>query len=159
MSSEERIEVKRAELLNVFKNLPENQLRIASDLIDQAAFMAIMLEDLAVHINENGTVEEYTNGANQSGRKISSDAKLYSSLISKYTVLITKLLQLVPEESKAQPKDVAINEEDTAVAKANQQREKQREKEAAFFAALKNGEVQQDQYKEFCAAWDQEHSA
>lgn len=158
MSREERVEAKRADLLEVFADLPEKQLRVASDLIDQAAFMAVTLEDLAVSISENGTVEEYTNGANQSGRKISSDAKLYSSLISKYTALVAKLLQLIPGEKKTARIEEPTAEEDPASAAVEAQN-RHKAKQDAFFAALKSGEVRQDQYKEFCAAWDQEHSA
>ena len=65
--------------------------------------MAVTLEDLAAKIQAEGVTEEYTNGANQSGRKISSNAKAYTSLIGKYTTITSKLLQLVPET----PRDTA----------------------------------------------------
>lgn len=158
MYLQKTIENKRNDLLDVFSGLSEKELRVAADLIDQAAFMAATLEDLAATISENGTVEEYTNGANQSGRKISSEAKLYSSLIAKYTAVITKLLQLIPEEKKPeriQPKQTKEKPENSqAVADL----ERQREKEAAFFDAIKRGEVKQTEYKAFCAAWEKEHA-
>jgi len=100
MEKSERIEAKRKELLAVFEDLSENQKKVASDLISQASFLSVTLEDLNNKINENGTVEEYTNGANQSGRKISSDAKLYCTLIAKYTAIVTKLLKIVPDSKK-----------------------------------------------------------
>ena len=100
MNKEERKEAKVSELMQIYEELPEEKLKVASDLISQAAFMAIELEDLAEIISKEGMTEEYTNGANQSGRKISSNAKMYSSLIGKYASITTKLLQLVPVKSK-----------------------------------------------------------
>lgn len=155
MGNEERVSEKRAELLDVFADLPAKQLRVASDLIDQAAFMAVTLEDLAESISVNGTVEEYTNGANQSGRKISSDAKLYASLISKYTALVAKLLQLIPEEKKPAQIQPKPKEEVNSQAAADQERK--RAKEAAFFDAVKRGEVKQTEYKSFCVEWERKN--
>lgn len=100
MNKEERKEAKVSELMQIYEELPEEKLKVASDLISQAAFMAIELEDLAEIISKEGMTEEYTNGANQSGRKISSNAKMYSSLIGKYASITTKLLQLVPIKNK-----------------------------------------------------------
>lgn len=98
MNKAERIEAKRQELEQNFAGLSEKQKNIAADLIEQAAFLGVTLEDLNDDINKNGTTEEYTNGANQSGRKVSSSAKLYSNLIAKYSAIITKLLKIAPEE-------------------------------------------------------------
>lgn len=103
MNEDKRIKAKRDELLQTFAELSDDEMKIASGLIDQAAFLAVTLEDLAAKIQAEGVTEEYTNGANQSGRKISSNAKAYTSLIGKYTTITTKLLQLVP----ATPKNTA----------------------------------------------------
>lgn len=100
MTREERTAQKIAELMEIYAELPEDKLKVATDLIRQAAFSAVMLEDLSESISKNGTVETYQNGANQSGRKVSSDAKLYSTLISKYATITTKLLQMIPEQKR-----------------------------------------------------------
>lgn len=100
MEKAERIAEKRAELEKLMAGLTANKKKIAGDLIRQAAFLGVTLEDLAESISINGTTEEYTNGANQSGRKVSSDAKLYSNLITKYSAIITKLIKLAPEEKR-----------------------------------------------------------
>ena len=75
MDKNKRIELKRVELMESFENLQPEQLKVATDLISQAAFMAVELEDLAELISKEGMTEIYTNGATQSGRKISSNAK------------------------------------------------------------------------------------
>lgn len=102
MDNTERIEAKKVELLNTFATLPEEKLKVAADLIAQAAFLAVTLEDLAEIIGKEGMTEDYQNGANQSGRKISSNAKMYASLIGKYNTIVTKLLTIVPAAEKPQ---------------------------------------------------------
>lgn len=96
LDKDQRIDQKKSELMETFEELPEEQLKIASDLIAQAAFLAVTLQDLAEIISEEGMTEEYTNGTNQSGRKISSNAKMYNSLIGKYNTIVGSLLKLVP---------------------------------------------------------------
>ncbi len=102
MDKNERIELKRAELMQSFETLPAEQLKVAQDLIAQAGFMAVELEDLAEIISKEGMTEVYTNGANQSGRKISSNAKMYGVLIGKYNSIIAKLLAIVPPHVETQ---------------------------------------------------------
>ena len=98
----ERIEIKKAELMETFATLPEEKMKVASDLIAQAAFLAVSLEDLSSIIGKEGMTETYTNGKNQSGRKISSNAKMYSSLIGKYNTIVGSLLKIVPHPQKPQ---------------------------------------------------------
>ena len=136
----DRIEAKKLELMEIFSGLPENHLKIAEDLIGQAAFMAVTLEELAAKIEENGTVEEYVNGANQSGRKISSDAKLYSALIAKYTAIVTKLIKLVPPEKKRM---LTPNEE--------------RHMHEDFHEAVRNGDYYQWEIERFREEWEKTH--
>lgn len=160
MTVEERTAEKKAELMQTFKELSEDQLKIAADLISQAAFMSVTLDDLAERINKNGTTEEYTNGAHQSGRKISSDAKLYSSLIAKYTMIVTKLLKLIPGEKKGRAaKDPlpAKNKYTIPAPTAAEEMAKQSEMENAFLKAVLSGEVKQIEYREFCEKWREQN--
>ena len=110
MKEDERITTKKTELLQIFETLPECKLKVAADLINQAAFVAVTLEDLAEAIQAEGVTEEYTNGSNQAGRKISSNAKMYATLIGKYTSITTKLLALVPEAETMRQKDAEAKE-------------------------------------------------
>lgn len=160
MTVEERTAEKKAELMQTFKELSEDQLKIAADLISQAAFMSVTLDDLAERINKNGTTEEYTNGAHQSGRKISSDAKLYSSLIAKYTMIVTKLLKLIPGEKKGRAaKDPlpAKNKYTKPAQTAAEEMAKQSEMDNAFLKAVLSGEVKQIEYREFCEKWREQN--
>ena len=160
MTVAERTAEKKAELMQIFKGLSEDQLKIAADLISQAAFMSVTLDDLAEKINENGTTEEYTNGAHQSGRKISSDAKLYSSLIAKYTMIVTKLLKLIPGEKKERAaKDPlpAKNKYTKPAPTTAEEMAKKAEMDDAFLKAVLSGEVKQIEYREFCEKWREQN--
>lgn len=158
MEKFERIENKNAELMRVFAALPESALKVATDLINQAAFIAVTLEDLAESMNADGTTETYTNGKNQTGRKISSDAKLYTQLISKYTTIITRLISLVPEErTKSRPAIIDIAPADDESADRQKKFDAAKERDAAFMDALKAGRVSQIEYKSFCDAWERDN--
>lgn len=155
MTIKERIEIKKTELMKIFSALPEKQLTVATDLINQAAFMAVTLEDLSEKISINGTVEEYTNGANQSGRKISSDAKLYGSLIAKYTAITTKLLKLIPEEKQIeQPSDIKRMMASQDQESSSEKQLKRKQMEDAFLDAVRKGDIKQVEYREFCKKWE-----
>lgn len=96
MDKNERVEKKKAELMRSFETLQPEKLKVAEDLIGQAAFMSVELEDLSEIISKEGMTETYTNGANQSGRKVSSNAKMYGVMISKYNSIVAQLMKHVP---------------------------------------------------------------
>ena len=111
MEKSERIAAKRAELEAVLSDLSDEQRKLAADLIGQAAFLSVTLEDLNESITRDGTTEEYTNGRNQAGRKVSSDAKLYAQLIARYSGIVTKLMKFAPTKKyiveRETPEDLA----------------------------------------------------
>lgn len=152
MDNNERIELKRAELMKSFETMPPEQLKVATDLIEQAAFLAVSLEDLAEIISQEGMTETYTNGANQSGRKISSNAKMYSALIGKYSTIITKLLKIVPPV----PVD---KEREKEIQRKIQEMESDRENaylqalHDAFIEACRQGVADHAHYTDFADEW------
>ena len=152
MDNNERIELKRAELMKSFETMPPEQLKVATDLIEQAAFLAVSLEDLAEIISQEGMTETYTNGANQSGRKISSNAKMYSALIGKYSTIITKLLKIVPPV----PVD---KEREKEIQRKIKEMESDRENaylqalHDAFIDACRRGDADHAHYTDFADEW------
>lgn len=162
MNKDERIELKRVELMSSFETLQPEQLKVAMDLISQAAFMAVELEDLAETISHEGMTEIYTNGANQSGRKISSNAKMYSTLIGKYNAIVSRLLKVVPPPA-AKPKEKTaadIASEREAAERQDQYRiqlERDRAITDAFCKAYKGKPQTVAAYREFKYKWEQEH--
>ena len=156
MDKEKRTKAKVADLIKIYEGLPEEKLKVASDLIEQAAFMAVTLEDLADLISAEGVTEEYTNGKNQTGRKISSNAKMYSALIGKYASITKQLLQLVPEgkpisANKQRERDRDYREALERARKAESEKRDQVERMDLFFRAVAAGIIEQNDYRDFMA--------
>ena len=104
MSKEESIEAERERLKALFADLDANQLQTAAGLISSAAFLRVTLEDLEEEINAAGCTEEYINGSNQSGVKVSAACQAYAQLNTKYQSTMQKLLKIVPPAPKPKPK-------------------------------------------------------
>lgn len=84
---------------------PNYRLEISQILIENAAFMSMMLTEAREKITKDGFVEEYKNGANQSGKKKSVASDVYDKTIINYTKLVSQLCNLIPEN-----KDGALKE-------------------------------------------------
>lgn len=92
--------------LNIyFELIDENQLAVVTSLIQNAAFMKVTLEDLQAIINAEGVIDQYQNGANQSGIKQSANLQAYNSLIKNYASVIRTLAQLLPPGQR-KPRDL-----------------------------------------------------
>lgn len=99
-------EVKRTskelnKLKKIFKNIEPDKQKIVEKLISNAAFMAESLEELQEAIREKGFVEEYHNGANQSGVKKCSEVEIYNTMIKNYSSIIKQLVDLLPNEARS----------------------------------------------------------
>lgn len=94
-----RLKRAREELDSVFAGLDEKRRKTVDKLLDNAAFMAVQLEDLRAVIQENGVVSEYQNGENQYGTKKSPEVEVYLSMIKNYTAIINSLCAMLPGES------------------------------------------------------------
>lgn len=91
----------REELDEIFSELDEKTQKITVKLLDNAAFMALKLEDLQAEINKNGMVTEYQNGANQFGTKKSPEVEVYLSMVKNYTAIVNTLMNALPDGSSA----------------------------------------------------------
>ena len=74
------------------------RLYLLDRLIDNAAFMAVQLEDLQVTINRDGPVSEYQNGENQWGTKKSPEVEIYNTTVKNYTATLKLLCDMLPTE-------------------------------------------------------------
>lgn len=88
-------EIKR--LNSVFAKLENKQKKATTKLIDNAAFMAISLQDLQDSINTKGFVEPYKNGENQHGVKKTTEVDIYNTMIKNYSSIIKQLTDLLPK--------------------------------------------------------------
>ena len=83
-------------LKKIFKDIEPGKQKTVEKLIENAAFMAESLAELQETIREKGFVEEYHNGANQSGVKKCSEVEIYNTMIKNYSSVMKQLLDLLP---------------------------------------------------------------
>ncbi|MDD3122649.1 MAG: hypothetical protein PHC62_03915 [Candidatus Izemoplasmatales bacterium] len=110
LTKEERIKKEKRRLKNKFSKLDKETTEIVDSLLDNASFMRVTLEDLQVHINENGITCEYQNGKDQWGKKKSPEAEMYNTMIKNYTVINKQLIDLLPKKEKSNPEDDDFDE-------------------------------------------------
>lgn len=84
------------EMKEIYSELSPNQKVICYSMLEEAAFLKVTLEELKLEISENGTVDEYQNGANQYGKKISANLQSYNSTLKNYFVLLEKIVKMFP---------------------------------------------------------------
>lgn len=84
-------------LKKIFASIEKNKQDVAIGLIESAAFMRVELQKLEEHIAEHGCTEEYQNGANQFGKKKSSEVEVYNVMIKNYASIIKQLNDLLPD--------------------------------------------------------------
>lgn len=99
-----RLKRAREELSTVFADLDEKRRKTVDKLLDNAAFMAVQLEDLRAVIQENGVTSEYQNGENQFGTKKSPEVEVYLAMIKNYTAIINSLCAMLPTDNPAASK-------------------------------------------------------
>lgn len=96
LEKEKRISEEFNRISIYFEKLDENERAVIVPLIQNAAFMRVTLEDLQEIIAEQGPVEAYQNGANQSGMKQSAALQSYNSTVKNYAAVIKTLFGLLP---------------------------------------------------------------
>ena len=100
MDANKQIKRELTRMKKMFANLPENEAKFVEPLLQNAAFMRVILEDLQAQIVENGCVEEYTNGENQGGKKMSAELSAYNTTVRNYNAVMVKLIERLPKEEK-----------------------------------------------------------
>lgn len=92
-----KIKKEQKRLQELFKNLDTNKKKGVEKLIEDAAFMAVTLEETRQIISRDGIVETYQNGANQTGVKKSSAVEVYDKMVNTYSRVVKQLIDLIPE--------------------------------------------------------------
>ena len=98
LSVDERRKVEEDKLWNALSELSDNKKKVVEKTVIDAAFKAILLEDLHAVIQAEGVIEEYQNGSNQFGRKVSSNIQVYNALDKSYQSQVKILLDALPKD-------------------------------------------------------------
>lgn len=78
--------------------LDENKQILADRLLEKAIFMDEELQKLQEYIKVNGATEQYQNGANQFGKKKSSEVDVYNAMVKNYASVMKQINDILPEE-------------------------------------------------------------
>ena len=87
----------------IFSDIGEKNRGTVERLIENAAFLAVTLEETQKIINRDGVIEEYQNGENQRGMKKSSAVEVYDKSMNTYSKVIKQLCDLLPKEADMDP--------------------------------------------------------
>ena len=100
-----KIKKEQKRLQEIFKNLDTSKKKTVEKLMEDAAFMAVTLEEARQIIARDGIVETYQNGANQTGVKKSSAVEVYDKMVNTYSRVVKQLTDLIPERVIFDPEE------------------------------------------------------
>ena len=98
-----KIKKEQKRLENILANIETSKKKTIEKLIEDAAFMAITLEETRLIIARDGVIEQYQNGENQKGVKKSSAVEVYDKMLNTYSKVIKQLCDLIPERVIFEP--------------------------------------------------------
>jgi hypothetical protein len=101
--SEEKVRLVKKEtnkLRKIYGDIDLPKKKNLEKLIDNAAWMAVSLEELRAQIDVEGYEETYRNGANQTGKKDSTAVKTYNTIIKNYNATIKLLMDQLPQSQQ-----------------------------------------------------------
>lgn len=105
MDKEKKIKAELTKLEKLFEDLPDNQLKLAAGLLQNAAFMAVTLRDLQQEVIGKGAVIVCQSGNGFATIKDNPAQKAYTTMVARYTNIIAKLSAMLPPEEEEDPLD------------------------------------------------------
>ncbi len=93
-----KIKKEQQRLEAIFENIENNKRKTVEKLIENAAFMAVTLEETRQIVARDGVVEAYQNGENQKGVKKSAAVEVYDKMVNTYSKVIKQLCDLMPAQ-------------------------------------------------------------
>jgi len=101
LDKKKRVATEKRRLNIIFKKLNDSTKKAVQSLIENAAFMAVTLQDLQEEINCKGVISEYQNGENQWGTKKSPEVEIYNTMIKNHASIIKQLADLLPNDESS----------------------------------------------------------
>lgn len=97
IEQEKRIRKEKNKLKKIFKDISEDKKKLCENLIQNAAFMAVTLEDLQEKIGTDGAIINAINGNGFKTVQENPAQKSYNTMINRYTAVIKQLQDLLPD--------------------------------------------------------------
>lgn len=95
---ESRAQKEEKRLLKIFRDIEEKRKKTVLGLIQRAAFMRVLLEDLEEDINLFGVTERFQQGDQEPYDRERPASKIYNQTNGSYQKLIKQLTDLLPKE-------------------------------------------------------------
>lgn len=97
MNKDKQISAEIKKLNKIFTGVSESKKDLCQRLIENAAFMAVTLEELQEKINEEGPIIVAKNGNGFDITQEHPAQKSYVAMMAKYTTVMNQLLNLLPD--------------------------------------------------------------
>ena len=97
-------EIKNGLLDTIREQVDEADIKLATPIIEEIAFIKVTLHTLKYDIHKNGATYQFKNGSQEMLIEHPS-SKVYNSLLPKYNALFNSLIKILPEK--------VINQSDT----------------------------------------------
>jgi len=94
---EKRAKREMTKLNRLLRELPKERAKAAEGLAKRIAFMTVTLEDLEADINENGTVEPFSQTENIVYDRQRPAAQIYNSIVRNYSSACKQFLDFFPD--------------------------------------------------------------
>lgn len=109
--AQKQINADKERLKQLFTGNDSNTQELIEPLLQNAAFMQAALLQLQKEILDAGMIDEYQNGQNQKGFKISASLQAYNLLVRNYNSVICKLSKYVTVNDDEMDKFLSFQEE------------------------------------------------
>lgn len=103
---EVRVKAEERRLKRIYKGIDSKKMQVVQGLIQRAAHLRITLDDFAEELDENGYIEMFQQGRDQTPYERKRPvADLYNTMNTSYQKAIKQLTDLLPkDEEPARPK-------------------------------------------------------
>lgn len=92
------IKKEKKNIVSILKKIDKKKLKICDSLIENVAFMCVMLRDLIETIKKKGVKEFYMNGSSQFGYRKRIEVEIYNSMQKNFQTSMKLLIDLLSAE-------------------------------------------------------------
>lgn len=104
--NDKKVKEEKKKLLKILSKIDDNLIEICDSLLDNIAFMSVLLDDLIKTIKAQGVKEVYKNGNNQFGFKESVESQSYNKYMKSYQSSMKILIDLLTKDESSNGNEV-----------------------------------------------------
>ena len=104
LERDKKIKQEINKIKKIFKDFQKDKIKVLEGLINEAAFMKVLLEDARIDLIKNGLTELFEQGE-QSFKRERPEVKIYTTFMQRYSAVMKQLIDLLPPEIKKEQTD------------------------------------------------------